>query len=52
MAFLLDEFVDTRLTPPVGNVARAGSFKADQLLVSAGTDAAKCNPFYSRITGF
>ena len=39
---LLDEKVDTAVgTPPVGSVARAGSFKANQLWVAVGTDVAK-----------
>jgi hypothetical protein len=38
---LLDEAVDATLTSPVGSVARAGSFRGDQLLVSTGTDRAK-----------
>ena len=38
---LLDESLDTTVSAAVGNVARAGSFKANQLIVSTGTDAAK-----------
>lgn len=38
---LLDEVIDTTVTAPIGSVARAGSFKANQLLVSVGTDATK-----------
>jgi hypothetical protein len=36
---LLDESLDTTVTSPVGSVARAGSFKANQLIVSTGTNA-------------
>jgi hypothetical protein len=38
---LLDEAVDTGSASPAGSVPRAGSFKADQLLVGTGTDPVK-----------
>jgi hypothetical protein len=38
---LLDEAVDTGGASPAGSVARAGSFKAGELIVATGTDPVK-----------